>query len=421
MVSIDNLILKSDLLKMLSDDTIDVDAIVARCESMKSREKYLKQHKNKIWLASDEYWKTKVKGDDGKLRLIKKKNKSDLEDAVIEFYMQQSGIKNTFKNRFNIWVERQIDCGRSENTILKYKSDYRKYFEGYPIEKLDIENIDEQVLSKHFKAVMCEKEIRWRSFKDVMGYVDGTFEKAVRDRVIDSNPCQYMDLPIFRKYCYVPPVKTTKERTLTENDIHTLINKLHNPRAKNVNVMSCFAIELALYTGMRVGELSALMWEDVIFDEGIIVIRHSEKYNRISKVCEISTTKTGKERVFPIIDDVERLLKDIMDYEMDRGWFGDYVFMDSNGRLTKSKISDSMRNQTMTGDFSGVKSIHAIRRTFNSRLKCSGVSGTVASSLLGHTERVNDSNYTYDVADLNDKKRMLQAVSILNSNHSNPN
>lgn len=404
----------ADMLRFAVESGMIDTAIVAQQYEMAQNKKYLKQHTNKIWLASDGYWKTKLKGDDGKLRLIKKKSRSDLEDAVIEHYRQQSDIQNTFRNRFDIWVERQMDCGRSENTILKYRSDYRKYFEGYPIEKLNIEKIDEQTLSQHFIRVMKEKEIRWRSFKDVMGYVDGVFEKSIRDRLIEENPCRYMDIPVLRKFCYVPPVKTTIERTLTDNDIHTLVDKLHHPRAKNVNKISCYAIELALHTGMRVGELSALMWEDVIFDEGIIVIRHSEKYNRISREYEVSTTKTGKERVFPMIDEVIALLNEIREYEKEQGWFGDYVFMDSNGRLNKNKISTSLRNQTMSDEFSGIKSIHAIRRTFNSKLKCSGVSGTIASSLLGHTERVNDSNYTYDVADMEEKKRMLRSVSIVN-------
>ena len=95
---------------------------------------------------------------------------------------------------------------------------------------------------------------------------------------------------------------------------------------------------------------------------------------------------------------------------MDHGWFGEYVFQDADGRITKSKISDTTRNITMSDDFSGIKSIHAIRRTFNSHLKCNGVSTTIASSLLGHTERVNEQNYTYDVSELAEKKSIVNAI-----------
>ena len=406
----DNLIDLSLLKSLSNNGKISVDVIAAQLKSMSERQKYLDMHTCKLWLASDGYWKTKVKESDGRYRLIKKKDKSDLENAVIEHYKGLSQKDNTFKTRFSIWIDRQRECGRSENTILKYKSDYRRFYEGYPIENLNINDIDDAVLSKHILEILQSKQIRWRAFKDIMGYTTGVYDKAVRDKVIPENPFKYIDLPIYKKYCFIPPVKTTVQRTLTKEDTHTLLERIRHPRAHNVNRICCFAIELALYTGMRVGELAALMWEDVIFQEGVLLIRRSEKYDRVTKTSYITVTKTGKERVFPIIDEIKNLFFRIRSYESEQGWLGEYVFMDAEGRVTKSKISDSTRNITMSKDFSGVKSIHAIRRTYNSRLKCNGVSTTVASSLLGHTERVNEQNYTYDISALEDKKRMVEQV-----------
>ena len=408
----DNLI-SADLLNLLTNGgTLDVDAIVTQLKQMDERQKYLKMHTHDIWQAPDGYWKTKVKeGDKGK-RLIKKKYKSDLEDAVIEHYKRLSLKDNSFKTRFSVWIERQKDCGRSDNTILKYKSDYRRFFEGYPIENLNIQDIDDVVLSRHIIQVLTDKQIPWRAFKDIMGYTSGVYDKAVRDKFIPENPFKYIDLPIFKKYCYLSPVKTTVQRTLTHTDLEILMDRIRNPRAHNTNKMCCFAIEMAIYTGMRVGELAGLMWEDVIFDEDLILIRHSEKYNRVTKESYISTTKTGKERLFPLIDEIKTLLFKIRTYESEHGWLGDFVFQDADGRLTKSKIADTTRNITMSDEFSGIKSIHAIRRTFNSRLRCNGVSTTVASSLLGHTERVNEQNYTYDVSEMAEKRSVVKALIV---------
>lgn len=397
-------------MKILTDNgNISVDTIATQLKQMDQRRKILEQHTCKPWLASDGYWKTKIK-EDNKYRLIKKKNLSDLEDALVEHYTGLSQKDCTFKSRFNIWVERQRDCGRCENTILKYQSNYKRFFEGYPIENINIRDIDETILSKHIIQILSEKQIPWRAFTEIMGYVGGTFDKAVRDRVIKENPVEYLDLPIYRKYCYIPPVKTTKQRTLSENDIHTLIDKLHNPRAHNVNKMCCFAIELALYTGMRSGELAALKWDDVIFDEGILLVRRAERFDRATKESQILLVKNGKERIVPMIDEIKNLLFRIRTYESEKGYVSDYVFMDADGRLTKSKISDTTRNLTMSAEFTGIKSIHAIRRTVNSKLRCNGVSATVASSLLGHTERVNEQNYTYDVTELAEKREALQAI-----------
>jgi integrase len=84
--------------------------------------------------------------------------------------------------------------------------------------------------------------------------------------------------------------------------------------------------------------------------------------------------------------------------------------MEPEGRLPNRKISETMRNITMSDDFTGIKSIHAIRRTVNSRLRNSGVSVMIASSLLGHTELVNNQNYTYDLTNLQQKKVAIEGI-----------
>lgn len=403
----ENRISDSELLRFAIDNGIlDYEAVTQRLE-MSRKQKYLDMHNRSIWYADDGYFKTKLPKGDGTYALIKRKTRSALEDEIVRYYEVHS---KTFKERFDIWIERQKIMGRSDNTIEKYKSDYNRFFAGYPIEDKDICDIDDEYIARHLTKVLSEKQIRWRALKDAFGYMNGVFEKSIRDRLIEFNPCNFIDLPIFKSKCYMPPVKTLTERTLNKNDTHTLLDKLHNPAAHNTNLMANFAIEMALFTGMRVGELAGLMWQDIIYQEGYICIRHSEKYNRATKEYYISITKNGKERLFPLTDQIRDLLERIRDYEYEQGFICEFVFADKNGRLSKSKISDAMRNKTMSGDFSSVKSIHAIRRTFNSNLKCNGVSTTVASSLLGHTERVNEQNYTYDVSGMIEKTMMIERI-----------
>ena len=85
-----------------------------------------------------------------------------------------------------------------------------------------------------------------------------------------------------------------------------------------------------------------------------------------------------------------RVLRKVKEFEFKNGWLGEYVFQDDRGRVYASRISDCAVNNTTTAEFHNKKSIHAIRRTLNSNMKCAGVSGTVAVSLLGHTEKVNE-------------------------------
>lgn len=53
----------------------------------------------------------------------------------------------------------------------------------------------------------------------------------------------------------------------------------------------------------------------------------------------------------------------------------------------------------------------ALRRTLNSKMRCEGVSPVVASSILGHTEKVNNSNYTYDISDNKYKMDIISGIN----------
>ena len=221
---VDNLISDAEVLRYLTEHGM-IDRVTVTHEiEMTKKERYLNQHNCKIWLASDGYWKTKIpKGDGSKeTRLIKKKKKSDVENEVVKYYKSHSE-QYKFKERYNIWVNRQEICGRSDNTIYKYRTDYKRFFEGYPFENYDIRDITDEMLSEHILTVLKDKEIRWRAFKDIFGYINGVFEKAIKDKVIEENPCDYIDLPVYKSRCYEGRVETARERTLSDDEMRILM------------------------------------------------------------------------------------------------------------------------------------------------------------------------------------------------------
>lgn len=390
-----------ELLKYINENNIIDLAYVQEQIEMKKKEEILKKHPYRIWLASDGYWKTYLPNRDGGKSLVKKKKEKDLKECVIEFYTKK--VDCVFKARFDDWVNRQRSCGRSDNTISKYYSDYRRFIEGDALEKMDIRKISEIELSEFINRKVKEQEVQWRALKGLFGYFKGIFDKAVRDKIISENPCTYVDLPLFKCKCGNGRQKTSAERTLSDQEKKMLLKKIEN----STNIGNR-AVELALYTGMRVGELAGLKWEDVDYEQGVITICRSEKYNQITKERYISSTKNDKVRVIPLTEEMKWVLQKVRKFEMKNGWLGEFVFQDENGRVHASRISDCARNNTMSREFKNPKSIHAIRRTLNSNMKCAGVPTTVAASLLGHTEKVNETNYTYDVCSMDEKYRYIE-------------
>lgn len=396
---------EKELLKYAVDSGILDIALVQKQANMQKRKEILSKHPYNIWQGKDGYWRTYIPKEFGR-KLIKKKNKEDLETVIIDYI--ESDKKDTFKERFFIWVERQKICGRSDNTVAKYESDYRRFFKGDEIEDMPLRQITDGKIAEYINRLLKRKDIPYRAFKVMIGYLNAVFEKSIKDKVVDDNPCKYIDVPIYRKGCKESKIKTAEERTLSVEERKALLQKLSDTAKDCKSYIASYAVELSLFTGMRVGELAGLMWKDIDFQNRTITIQRSEKYNRKTHEFYISGTKNNLVRVIPLTGDMEKILRKTMEEEKRLGFLGKFVFCNEDGRIHTRMISQCVRTKTETKEFVNEKSIHAIRRTLNSNLRCNGVPATVAAALLGHTEEVNEKNYTYDVSSMSKKAEVIQ-------------
>lgn len=399
-----------EMLKFALDNgMIDISYMQEKMQ-MKKREEILKKHPYKIWEDEKGYWNTYLP-DGNKRKRIRKRDKDDLVDIVVTFWRSESQHHHPFKERYDAWIDRQRKCGRSDNTIYKYQCDYKRFFEGDKICDKDISSINDEYIYEFIFRLLERQQVPYRALKGMFGYMNGIFEKAIIDKIITDNPCKYVDLPTFKQFCKEDSGKTAAERTLSEQEKSALLRKLDSSYDKRPNYVVKYAVELAMYTGMRVGELAALKWEDIDFTNQVIIIRHSEKHNKITNEYIISTTKNSKIRKIPLTEEMKDVLLRVKELEIKNGFITEYVFSNENGRIHSNVISSCVRNRTTTKEFSTPKSIHSIRRTVNSDMRCNGVSPVVAASLLGHTVQVNNENYTYDVSDMSYKTAVISEIN----------
>lgn len=131
-------------------------------------------------------------------------------------------------------------------------------------------------------------------------------------------------------------------------------------------------IRMALRTGMRIGELLALRWEDVDLDQRIISVRRS-----LVRGVE-SSPKTHRHRFIPIAED---LLAALSSVRAERG----FVFtLDGVGA---KPLREPRKGLVRALQAAGLRRIgwHTLRHTFASQLASEGVSIYIVQSLLGHT------------------------------------
>lgn len=158
------------------------------------------------------------------------------------------------------------------------------------------------------------------------------------------------------------------------------------------------AVKTLLYTGMRVGELTALHWNEVDFENGIITV----KYNlyRINGEYKLTTPKTkSSARVIALPPQLIELLKEQKEWQKkrkqevgDRWIERNAVFTGEYGEyMSKSYINLAFKKFLKKHNLPNVH-IHDLRHANASLLINMGVPVKVISEHLGHSNTLTTEN-----------------------------
>lgn len=373
---------------------------------MRKREEILNKHPYKIFQGSDGYWRTYLPDDNKKRIMIKKKNREDIEDTVCKYYKNKNKTKKvSFNDAYFIWRKSKDEL-LSANSTVKYDSDYKRFFENTDFSRTSIDAITEETIEVFIVNSVKKMSLSKKACKTLFGYIKNTMKSAKINKFIKENPMEDLEPKMFYKYC-IDKTKPINQRVVSDKDMKKIYSQLRQDHEDNPAYIPSYAVEFASLTGMRVGEISALMWSNV--NDMFIVINKSEKYDRIKKEYYIDQTKNRKDRIFPVTDEIKDLLDRVKKVEMQYGFICEWVFANEHGRVHAPTISSCLKNKCKQINIDE-KGIHAFRRTLNSKIRCNGVSATVAASLFGHTAEVNDNYYTFDVSSLDDKQNIISEI-----------
>lgn len=140
------------------------------------------------------------------------------------------------------------------------------------------------------------------------------------------------------------------------------------------------AIYLALYSGMRIGEICALRWSDIDFDERQLFVR-STVIRNISGQSAIAPPKSEtSQRVIPLTQQLTKLLA--AEHEIS---CSEFVFSSPRKDAFLNPRTLQYRFQALLSrlEISGV-SFHALRHTFATRWIECGMDVKSLSEVLGH-------------------------------------
>lgn len=239
----------------------------------------------------------------GDRKCVYAKTLNELRKKEIEINRDlQDGIYSedyTLNKLFDRYIEQKVDI--KPRTKHKYKTEYDRWVRSKWIGKKKIKSLVKSDI------VMFYKELKDNGFADgtirvVHKYINGSLEMAFEDDMIRRN---------FATKCIEPYKENNKRYSLTKEQTDKFLSTAET-MGTGKNYLLGF--KLMLLTGLRIGEVSGLTWDDVDMKRKIIDINHQfiqgDERSRTAYHIDSPKTFNGK-RIVPMSNEVYELLKEI--------------------------------------------------------------------------------------------------------------
>lgn len=332
----------------------------------------------------------------------------DLEQLISDFEVAKVKAQNdimgnpkiTLDEWFDEWFETYKVPVIKESSINPMKGKYTRTF-GKTIGRMklcDIRNYHIQQALKQAK----NKGVAVSTLKESVSRLSECLQSATNNLLIPMNPC----------FDIIVPWETQKKerRFLSVEEQNRFIEI-----AKTDFGWYYPMLMIMFQTGLRVGEVGGLKWQDIDFDKKVIHIQRAlrcDYYNGV-KTEKLTSTKTlNSVRDIPFLGNVEEMFKlqlknqKMMKRELGSRWrsdskeFEDIVFTTSMGSLASRYIVERVVNKVVAAvnlqeNYDAVaenrqpvlmESVHphAIRRTFCTRCFEADMNPKVVQKLMGH-------------------------------------
>lgn len=249
-----------------------------------------------------------------------------------------------------------------ESTYLKYKTEVENHI--LPeIGNVILNDISKRHLAFFTEHLMSEKNLSKTSVNNIL--------------IISSMILRYAEEEYNIHLPKIQLLKTDKQemRVLSTNEQKILLKYL----AEDDNPYH-LSIILAMYTGMRIGEICALQWEDV--EENVIHINKTMQRMKSGEKTEIiiSSPKTiTSKRDIPISVQLIEILKN---YRQENG----YVVCQESGKYIEPRLLQQHFKRIIQCCNIPPANFHSLRHTFATRCVEVGVDVKTLSEILGHSD-----------------------------------
>lgn len=308
--------------------------------------------------------------------------------------------KSTFEQAAKLWLE-FIELKTKAATVTKYS---------YLLNKHILPELSDCELSGFTKSSL-RNFLRSKQLKEKDNGGGKLSASYIKEMIIIINSVLQYAFDIGLLNSSPPKIRIPQSGKKVISVFTPSEQKIYETFLKESLSITNIGILIAFYSGMRLGELCALKWENVDMDEKIIHI--------CSTVSRIKSVKTGKTQM---IIDSPKTPSSLRDIPMNETLFS---FFEQAKKLSGKKyVLSKTDNFTLprTFEYNFKKSLkkaniknynfHSLRHTFATRCIESGIDAKSLSELLGHSNvSITLNTYVHSSIDL--KRKQLDKISSL--------
>ena len=356
--------------------------------------------------AYDFRWRT----SDGKRHSIYAKTLEELRKKEEAIRRDKSdGIKTgnpniTINDIYELWLH--LKRGLKDNTFKNYQYMYNQFvYDGFGRTRLC--KLKRSDVRRFYNKLVDTDGLKIATVDNIHTVLHQVLNLAVEDDYIRYNPADNA----LKELRQVHNCDTEKKKALTIAEQQLFLDFLKRNHTYS-HWYPIFAVMLG--TGMRVGEITGLRWQDIDFDKNTISVNHTLVYynkgdnNGCSFAINTPKSKAGW-RTIPMTEDVrnaiiaEREYQQFLDVSCNVSidTYTDFVFVNRFGNVQhQGTLNKALRriirdcNEEVISKNKGSKdlvllpkfSCHILRHTFTTRLCEAGVNVKIIQDVLGHSD-----------------------------------
>lgn len=287
---------------------------------------------------------------------------------------KQPSFKQFIEEIYLPWYKTQV----KESTYKNRLNTIEKHFKFFYRKKVnEIEPIHVQTWQ-----LKLAKDYSPNYVRIIQGMLSLAFDRAIILGLAKKNPARM-----------VGNIKSKKVKVdfWTLEEFQKVISLLYKGDYYEHYLFICFW--LLFTTGLRIGEATALQWEDIDFESGIISVTKTLYYKSMNEYTFVDPKTSASIRTVVIDKDTIRELKDWM--EVQKKVLKDCNFVLSYSGIPTSKHTLPRALEKLAG-LAGVHriKIHALRHSHVALLISMGVNPLIVKDRLGH-EKIQTTLGTY--------------------------